>query len=64
MKSKGLKEERVVLLEAWKEFEEAYGDEEEREKVGKMLPRVVKKWRKVEGGEGELEECECRSSLS
>lgn len=64
LKSKGLKEERVVLLEAWKEFEEAYGDEEEREKVGKMLPRVVKKWRKVEGGEGELEECECRSSLS
>lgn len=49
--------QRVVLLEAWKEFEKFHGTAEELAKVEAMMPRVVKKWRKLEDGSGALEEC-------
>jgi hypothetical protein len=56
LKGRGLKEERVVLLEAWKALETAVADEEALAKVEKMMPRVVKKRRKVDE-DGSMEEC-------
>ncbi|KAG1088926.1 hypothetical protein G6F42_020128 [Rhizopus arrhizus] len=47
MKEKELKEERVLLLEAWKDFEENYGDDTTREIVKKKMPKVVKKRRRA-----------------
>ncbi|KAI9030822.1 hypothetical protein CLU79DRAFT_357676 [Phycomyces nitens] len=48
MKQKELKEERVLLLEAWNDFEDNYGTEETREVVKKKMPKVVKKRRRAE----------------
>ncbi|EIE81054.1 hypothetical protein RO3G_05759 [Rhizopus delemar RA 99-880] len=47
MKEKELKDERVILLEAWKDFEENYGTDENKEAVQKKMPKVVKKRRKA-----------------
>jgi hypothetical protein len=47
----------VVLLEAWKSFEEEQGSAEDVQKVQEMMPKVMKKWRQAEDGSG-LEECE------
>lgn len=49
--------QRVVLLEAWKALETAQGDSESLAKVEGMLPRVVKKMRKVDGDASMMEEC-------
>lgn len=46
------KEERVMVLEAWKEFEDEYGDESSQEKIKKKMPRRVKKRRKVQTDDG------------
>lgn len=46
------KEARVMLLEAWLEFEESDGDESSQEKVRKMIPKKVKKRRKRENEDG------------
>ncbi|KAG8533229.1 NineTeen Complex (NTC) component [Bacidia gigantensis] len=48
MKEKELKEERVVLLNAWKSFEDTHGSMMEKEAVEKMMPRRVKKRRRLE----------------
>jgi crooked neck len=48
MKEKGLKEERVALLTAWKSFENTHGGKEDMEKVEGMMPRKVKKRRKMD----------------
>ena len=48
MREKELKEERVALLNAWKAFEETHGDEADREKVEKQMPRKVKKRRRLD----------------
>ncbi|POY71847.1 hypothetical protein BMF94_5208 [Rhodotorula taiwanensis] len=56
LKKKSLKEERVVLLEAWKALEAAHGDSASRAKVDGMMPRVVKKMRKVDGDASMMEE--------
>ncbi|KAK4698325.1 crooked neck, partial [Phenoliferia sp. Uapishka_3] len=56
LKKKSLKEERVVLLEAWKALEASEGDAESLAKVEAMLPRVVKKMRKVDGEASMMEE--------
>ncbi|KAI5480437.1 pre-mRNA-splicing factor CLF1 [Pseudohyphozyma bogoriensis] len=56
LKLKGLKEERVVLLEAWKALEVNQGDAESLAKVEGMMPRVVKKMRKVDGDSSMMEE--------
>ncbi|TIB37152.1 hypothetical protein E3P86_02294 [Wallemia ichthyophaga] len=50
LKERGLKEERVVLLESWKEFESENGDNTTVEKVQSKMPRVVKKWRNTDDG--------------
>lgn len=47
----------MVLLEAWKTFEQEHGDEESLAKVQELMPKVMKKWRQAEDGSG-LEECE------
>lgn len=41
------KESRVILLENWKEFEDAHGTDETREKIKEKLPRRIKKRKKV-----------------
>jgi crooked neck len=56
IKAKGNKDERVVLLEAWKEFEKSVGDESNLRKVVDKMPKAVKKRRRVEGDEGAWEE--------
>ncbi|TBU28797.1 hypothetical protein BD311DRAFT_796936 [Dichomitus squalens] len=43
LKSKGLKHERVVLLEIWKAFEEKYGAAEDVVKVQGMMPITSKR---------------------
>lgn len=48
MKEKGLKEERVALLNAWKSFEGTHGSKEDIEKVERQMPRRVKKRRKLD----------------
>ncbi|KAI5451636.1 NineTeen Complex (NTC) component [Naganishia albida] len=55
LKARGEKENRVVLLEAWKTFEKDHGDEESLAKVQELMPKVMKKWRQAEDGSG-LEE--------
>lgn len=49
--------QRVVLLESWKALETAEGDEASVAKVQAMMPRVVKKMRKVDGDASMMEEC-------
>ncbi|AAW41086.1 hypothetical protein CNBA6540 [Cryptococcus deneoformans B-3501A] len=56
LRAKGEKEDRAVLLESWKSFEQEHGDEETLAKVEDMLPTTRKRWRKAEDGSGELEE--------
>ncbi|CED82784.1 pre-mrna-splicing factor clf1 [Phaffia rhodozyma] len=56
LRNRGFKEERVVLLEAWKEFEKFHGTPEELKAVEEKMPRVVKKWKKLEEANGALEE--------
>ena len=54
LKSKQLKQERLILLEAWKALETEDGDSESLAKVEAMMPRVVKKRRTT--ADGNLEE--------
>ncbi|WFD25075.1 NineTeen Complex (NTC) component [Malassezia nana] len=56
LREEGLKEERVVLLEAWKAFEAEHGDEASVDRVQSKMPRVTKKRRQVPGGDGAMEE--------
>ncbi|PKY42930.1 TPR-like protein [Rhizophagus irregularis] len=53
MKEKELKEERVLLLESWKEFETNHGNQETLSTVEAKMPKVVKKRRKLEETEGQ-----------
>merc|ERR1711902_34212 len=46
------KEERLMLLEAWRDFEREDGDEKSQAEVHQLLPRRVKKRRKVQGEYG------------
>ncbi|MCJ1475891.1 NineTeen Complex (NTC) component [Lambiella insularis] len=48
MKERELKEERVSLLNAWKSFETTHGGKEDIESVEGMMPRKVKKRRKLD----------------
>lgn len=56
LRSQGLKEERVVLLEAWKSFETEYGNDQSVDDVQARMPRVVKRRREIAGGDGAMEE--------
>ncbi|XP_023331526.1 crooked neck-like protein 1 [Eurytemora carolleeae] len=46
------KEERLMLLEAWKEFEKEEGDEKSKKVVDELMPRRVKKRRKIQSDDG------------
>lgn len=46
------KEERLMLLEAWKAFEYEHGTEETIEKIEQKMPRKIKKRRKIETADG------------
>ncbi|CAO3674233.1 unnamed protein product [Umbelopsis vinacea] len=52
MKEKELKEERVILLESWKDFEENHGTEETLKTVMSKMPRTVKRSKKRKTEEG------------
>eukprot|EP01128_Nolandella_sp_AFSM9_P004188 TRINITY_DN1840_c0_g1_i1.p1 TRINITY_DN1840_c0_g1~~TRINITY_DN1840_c0_g1_i1.p1 ORF type:complete len:575 (-),score=90.13 TRINITY_DN1840_c0_g1_i1:74-1798(-) len=45
-------EERVILIEAWRDFEEEYGSEADQDEIRKNMPARVKKRRKIETGDG------------
>jgi len=42
--------QRVVLLEEWKKYEQTYGDEATLAKVEELMPKVVRKRRKLDDG--------------
>ena len=54
MKDKGLVDERVALINAWRSFENTHGTEDDIKKVEEQVPKRAKKRRKVD--EGEFEE--------
>nr|XP_046228543.1 crooked neck-like protein 1 [Scatophagus argus] len=46
------KEERLMLLESWRDFEKEFGTDGTRERVRKLLPEKVKKRRKLTADDG------------
>lgn len=48
------KEERLMLLEAWSDFETQYGDESSRSAIAALLPKRVKKRRRIQTQDGVL----------
>ena len=52
LRAEGEKEERVLLLEAWRELEKKHGDEENLQRVESKLPRRVKRRQKIIGQDG------------
>jgi len=55
LKSVETKEERVMLVESWKEFEESIGDKHLIEEVEKKIPKRVIKKRPIKTDDGERE---------
>lgn len=49
------RESRVLLLEAWRDFEKESGDEESLEKVLRKMPRRIKRRQKIVSETGETE---------
>lgn len=45
-------EERLLLLESWKQFEEKHGDETSFEEVEKLMPKRIKKRRPIQSEDG------------
>lgn len=52
MRSCEEKEERLMLLESWRDFEIEFGSDSTRERVRKLLPEKVKKRRKLTAEDG------------
>jgi crooked neck len=46
------KEERVLLLEAWRDFETQNGDDESLDSVMQRMPRRVRKRQRVQADDG------------
>ncbi|XP_058667578.1 crooked neck-like protein 1 [Ammospiza caudacuta] len=46
------KEERVVLLESWRSFEEEHGTPATKERIDKLMPERIKKRRKLQAEDG------------
>lgn len=46
------KEERLMLLESWRDFEREFGSDSTMERVRKLLPEKVKKRRKLTAEDG------------
>ena len=47
------KEERVVLIESWRDFEDSFGDEGQQSVPAKLMPKRVKRKRAIENEAGE-----------
>ncbi|WWC72621.1 pre-mRNA-splicing factor CLF1 [Kwoniella pini CBS 10737] len=56
LRAKAEKEDRALLLEAWKAFEQEHGTPEDLAKVEEMMPTTRKRWRKAEDGSDMLVE--------
>lgn len=52
LRSASQKAERVLLLEAWRDFETHHGDEASLEKLMEKMPRRVKKRQRVQAQDG------------
>lgn len=52
LRSNNQKEERVLLLEAWKEFESKHGDETTINKLLEKMPKRVKKRQRIIAQDG------------
>lgn len=52
MRSCEEKEERLMLLESWSDFEIEFGSDSTRDRVRKLLPEKVKKRRKLTAEDG------------
>ena len=52
MKESEEKEERLMLLESWREFEVEHGDAQSLQDVDKLMPNKVKKRRKIQTDDG------------
>lgn len=52
MRSCEEKEERLMLLESWRDFEKEFGSDSTMERVRKLLPEKVKKRRKLTAEDG------------
>lgn len=46
------KEERLMLLETWRDYEDENGDERSRKNVADLMPRRIKKRRKIQTEDG------------
>ncbi|NXT09754.1 CRNL1 protein, partial [Prunella fulvescens] len=46
------KEERVMLLESWRSFEEEFGTSATKERIDKLMPEKIKKRRKLQAEDG------------
>jgi len=55
LRSRGEKEDRALLLDAWGKFEDEHGDDADRARVAELRPQTRQKWRKAEDGSNELE---------
>jgi len=56
LKEAQLTEERALLLESWRDFEKAHGDEEAQASLRSKMPRKIKKRRKVTNDDGVTKE--------
>ncbi|XP_067148713.1 crooked neck-like protein 1 isoform X2 [Apteryx mantelli] len=46
------KEERVMLLESWRSFEQEFGTDTTKERIDKLMPEKIKKRRKLQAEDG------------
>ncbi|KGL75696.1 Crooked neck-like 1, partial [Tinamus guttatus] len=46
------KEERVMLLESWRNFEQEFGTDTTKERIDKLMPEKIKKRRKLQAEDG------------
>ncbi|KAJ3349495.1 Crooked neck-like protein 1 [Allomyces javanicus] len=56
LKDRRAHDERVILLESWRDFEREFGGRDKADSVQRMFPRVIKKRRRVEEGSDATEE--------
>ncbi|XP_034950239.1 protein crooked neck [Chelonus insularis] len=52
LRANGERENRALLLEAWRDFENEKGDDESRAKIKEKMPRRIKKTQRVVGEDG------------
>lgn len=57
MRSCEEKEERVMLLESWRSFEDEFGTDATKERIDKLMPEKIKKRRKLQAEDGVRKNC-------